>query len=109
MITKEQALTLKYGDIVHYEGKGECRRMVGKRGGVKLLVVAYRVSGKLINRGLGWSIPIKRGLYENGTIWMQIEEVNGYGEAEMPNGNFDCFHLASECPLEVGRVRLTLP
>ena len=101
MITKKQAMKLKHGDIVHYEGK-DCQRIVGKRGGVTLKVVAFRVNGKLKYNKTSWSIPIKRGLYESGCIWYMRDSVNG------DNGNHDVFHLASECPLEANRIRLTL-
>jgi hypothetical protein len=112
MITKEQAIQLKVGDIVHYEGKtdrleGGCIKVIGIRGGVTINICAFRVSGKCQTwktRPNDFSLPIKRGLKEHGRVWQKTYA--GYEEEH--HGNNDAFHVASECPLETGKVRLEL-
>ena len=84
-ITKEQAVKLKHGDLVHY---GECKKIVGPRGGVKIKRVVARVTGKVrtwVGRPNDFTVPIKHGLYESA----YIREVNA-----------EYFHLASECPID---------
>jgi hypothetical protein len=88
MITREQAIQLTHGTEIHY---GECERKVGPRGGVKLLIEVWRVSGKCQTwktRPNDFRLPIKHGMYQNDAI---------------AQWNCDAFHLASECP-----TRLTL-
>jgi hypothetical protein len=107
MITIEQAKQLKIGDIVHYEGKNGCYEVIDIRGGKTINVYAFRVNGKCKTwktRPLDFTLPIKRGLREHGCIWQKV-----YGGNDIDyTGNSDAFHIASECPLEKGKVRLEL-
>lgn len=84
MITKEQALTLHYGQTFHY---GECKRAVGPRGGITESTVNVRASGRCQTwktRPTEFRLPIKHGLYTNG---------------EVTERNASEFHLVSDCPL----------
>jgi len=84
MITKEDALNLKYRDELHFK---KCRKKVGPRGGVKITNTIVRVNGKTktwkrdLNR---FEVPISHGLYDHG----YIDERNAYD-----------FHLPKDCPL----------
>ena len=65
MITKDQAVGLTIGQIIHY---GECTRTVGLRGSVRIEQQRWRVSGKVKTwktREKEFSVPIKRGLYHS--------------------------------------------
>lgn len=87
MITKAQALALRYGEIVHYTGKHECSRHIGPRGGVTENVTRARVSGKCktwLSRPDDFRIPVKHGLYESGEI------------THLLAGDW---HVEDECPL----------
>lgn|SRR5574343_857162 len=88
MITKEQALSLHYGQTVHYTGKHPCTITIGPRGGYSQSITECRVSGKCQT----WKrdpkrfrIPVKYGLYENG---------------EIDQSNCGDWHLASDCPAQ---------
>ena len=87
MIDLERAKSLRPGELVHFEGDGVCRQIVGPRGGVtKHVVVA-----KVIGRPRTWKrsperveVPIKHGLYQFGTL---------------SERNLQFFHLAEDCTL----------
>lgn len=86
MITKEQAIELHYGSIVHYTGRHDCSRSVGPKGGIKINIVQFRVSGKCQTwktRPNDFRLPVKFGLYESYAV-TQGDSV---------------WHLESECPL----------
>lgn len=88
MITKEQAMKLRYGEGLHFTGKRDCRREVGPRGGVKEFITNVRVSGrcKTWKRDKArFHIPVKYGLYEHS--WLDQD-------------NQKDFHLPADCPLE---------
>jgi hypothetical protein len=83
-ITRDQALGLTHGDILHYAPV--CNRTVGPRGGVKVKVERWRVNGKVKTWKRSpdrFEIPIKFGLY---------------GFSYLTDSNCDQFHLASDCP-----------
>jgi len=82
MITKTQALSLKYREEVHY---GPCIVDVGPRGGETLHQERWRVSGRpvtFVTRPDDWSVPVKHGLYDNTRI---------------ASYNQEAWHLASTC------------
>jgi hypothetical protein len=84
MITKDQAVNLKYREELHF---GECQRIVSPHGVVKLKIVRVRVFGRTktwVRSPERFQVPIKHGLYEGGYI---------------NEGNAQNFHLPSECPL----------
>lgn len=86
-MTKLQATQCHYGQELHYTGKQACTRTVGPRGGVTESVVRVRVSGRCQTwktRPEDFRLPVKYGLYESSAV---------------DQNNKDCFHLASECPL----------
>lgn len=87
MITKEIAMSLQYGQTLHYTGKHECTRHIGPRGGVKEEITAVRVSGQCKTwktRPNEFRVPVKYGMYENSAV---------------ENWNASNWHLASDCPL----------
>lgn len=87
MITKEQALALRYGQELHCTVVQQCKRTVGPRGGVKESIVRVRVSGKCQTwktRPSEFRVPVKYGLYESSSI----TEYNAMQ-----------FHLPGDCPL----------
>ena len=82
MITKEQALT---ANEFHYR---ECQRIVGPRGGVKLIQEIWRRNGKTQTwktRPSEWRIPVKYGLFDYG----RILDRDSY-----------LWHTAEDCPLD---------
>jgi hypothetical protein len=84
MVTLDQLKTLRHGDILHY---GECSQIIGPRGGCRIFVEHWRVSGKPIflkRDPLWFSLPIKYGMYQS---------------ARLTPSNACDFHLACECPL----------
>jgi len=84
MITREQALTLRHGDILHYEG---CSSELGPRGGVHTQVENWRVNGKVktwIRHPEWFQVPIKYGL-----------RAHGY----LDDNNAHQFHLEADCPI----------
>jgi hypothetical protein len=87
MITKEQAMTLRHGQELHYTGNGMCKRTIGPRGGVKESITRVRVSGMCKTwktRPEEFRVPIKYGLYESG---------------ELTHQNCELLHLPDECPI----------
>jgi hypothetical protein len=65
MITKEQALALRYREVIHY---GTCKTLVGKKGGLTYKTENWRVDGKAKTwktRPNEFKIPIKFGLYQH--------------------------------------------
>lgn len=92
MITKQQAIELGdwHSDIckdIHYTGKADCARHVGKRGGIKEYVTHARPNGKCQTwkrDPLRFRLPVKHGMYD-------------YGEITQDNAGD--WHLASDCPL----------
>lgn len=92
MITKEQAMAACHGDDIH---AGECKRTVGKRGGVKESIEHWRVNGecKTWKRQPGrFHLPVKRGLRD----FHYIDETNQHR-----------VHFADDCPL-VGSENMRL-
>jgi len=84
VITKEQALTLRHGDILHYEG---CTSTVGPRGGVHTQIEHWRVNGRVKTwkrQPELFEIPIKYGL-------------KSYGYLDDKNAHL--FHLEADCPI----------
>jgi hypothetical protein len=84
MITIEQAIQAKHGDEVHY---GKCWKHVGPKGGIKLHMEIWRVSGKCKTwktRPNEFRLPIKFGLYSHSHI---------------NDGNCKDFHFVSDCPI----------
>jgi len=81
MITKEQALS---ENLFHI---GECTRVVGPRGGVKVSIAECRRNGQTKlwkTRPNEFSIPVKRGLHDHGYI------------TDSDNARF---HTPADCPL----------
>jgi len=81
MLTKEEALVANEFHL------GECKRIVGKRGGITEEIVRYRRNGKTQTwkrNEKRFRIPVKYGLYLYGSITEQ--EVRD-------------FHTAENCPL----------
>lgn len=92
MITREQALSLRHGDDVHYVGQYDCKRTVGPRGGIRVTITHCRVTGQVKTwkrRPEAFYLPIKYGMY-------------GYGS--ISDSNAQCWHLATECPLNESEV-----
>jgi hypothetical protein len=86
MITKEQAMQLRYGQELHCEVVRSCKRSIGPRGGIHESIVRVRVSGacKTWKRNPeAFRVPVKYGMYESG---------------ELTNVNASQFHFQSECP-----------
>lgn len=82
-MTKEQALQLTYRQELH---AGECRTVVGPRGGTKTKTETWRVNGAVKTwktRPEAFQVPLKYGY--NGPYTYLTER------------NMDEFHLASEC------------
>jgi hypothetical protein len=88
MVTKEQAIAMQQRTEVHY---GECKDLIGPRGGRKQFREVWRVNGACKTwktRPDEFSLPIKYGY--NGP-YTYITETNCHK-----------FHLATECmPTEV--------
>lgn len=87
-ITKEQALTLRYGTEIHYTGKKRCSRDFGPRVSISDDITRVRVTGQCQTwktRATDFRLPVKYGMYESSAI-----------EAH----NARDFHLAADCPLE---------
>ena len=83
-MTKEQAVKAGYRDEIHY---GECKKVVGIRGGVTIKQTRVRVNGKCQTwktRPSDFRLPYAYGLYDHGYI---------------DQNNCESFHIASECPL----------
>ena len=71
MITKEQALALRYGAEVHYTGQRPCTITIGPRGGITTRITCCRVSGRCETwktRPTEYRLPVKYGLYEHASI-----------------------------------------
>lgn len=87
MLTRTQALTLGYGDHVHYTGRHDCTRTVGPRGGVTIAITDCRVTGACKTwktRPADFRLPVKYGLRDSSAI------------TPSDAGNW---HLAAECPI----------
>ena len=89
-MTQEQAMTARLGDILHY---GECKTIVGKRGGQTRRIEAWRVSGLYRTwetRPIKFLLPIQHGLYTHHHVTER---------------SMALFHLESECqPTVVQKV-----
>lgn len=86
MITKEEAMQLRYGQEIHCNIVRTCKRVVGPRGGVKDIIIRVRVTGQCKTwktRPNEFRVPVKYGLYESG---------------ELTERNAEYFHFASACP-----------
>jgi hypothetical protein len=84
MVTKEQALT---ADRFHITLHGDCKRVIGPRGGVKETIRECRRSGRTQvwkTRPEDFRVPVKYGMYESG----EITRVNAAG-----------FHVPEDCPI----------
>ena len=84
MVTKAQALAAPYHSEMHF---GECARVFGPRGGVKVHRTKVRVSGKCQTwktRPDEFRLPVKYGFYESGVITER---------------NAADYHTAADCPL----------
>lgn len=82
-ITKDQALKLRHGNEVHF---GECTKVVGPKGGIKLHVNKARVTGYIQTWKRDESrfrLPVMHGL-------------RGYGA--ITNDNCEYFHMPEDCP-----------
>ncbi len=98
MITKSQALSLGYGDILHYTGRHACSRTVGPRGGVTEKVTAVRVTGRCQTwktRPEDFRLPVKYGLRESSAIehtnsgdWHTVENCPMLAEQRMKQAAF---------------------
>ena len=81
MITRDQALTAQRFHV------GECSKVTGPRGGVKISIVECRRNGQTKTwkrTPEAFSIPVKRGLYEHGHITQD---------------NAQRFHVDTDCPI----------
>jgi hypothetical protein len=84
MITKDRALKLRHGDILH---AGDCSFTVGPRGGTSLIIVQWRVSGQVKTWKRSperFRFPVKHGLYDNGEV--------------TESKNADYMHFPDDCP-----------
>ncbi len=84
MITKEQAVALRYREVIH---QGTCNRTVGPKGGVQESVVKWRVNGAAkvwTTRPDEFLVPLKHGLRH----YSYLTETNDY-----------MFHREQDCPL----------
>lgn len=84
MITRQQAILLKYGEEIHY---GTCRETIGPYGGRRVTIERWRIFGKVKlwkTRPNDFSIPIKNGLYNFG---------------KLTHDNCEAFHLVKNCPI----------
>lgn len=82
MITYEEAIKLRRSEEVHY---GECLQSVGPRGGIKIAIERWRVSGQIKTwktRSKEWYIPITHGLRNH----RYLNHHNAY-----------LFHVGSRC------------
>ena len=90
MITKEQAMELVHGSIVHLNG---CKREVGPRGGVTEHVERYRVASRIrtwsdrSGKAGKFEFTVKHGMNPRTYV------ING------PSGTANSMHIESECPL----------
>jgi hypothetical protein len=85
VITKEQALTANEFHIL------ECKKLIGPRGGVKIIQEIWRRNGKTktwVRDQDRFRIPIKRGL-----------KTYGYITTEQLCYNPNLAHVAEDCPL----------
>jgi len=87
MITKEQAMKLGepfQSETLHY---GECKKVIGPKGGTKYYIEQWRPNGQCKTwktRPEEFQLPIKHGFYDY---------------SYLTHRNAAEFHLASECPL----------
>lgn len=91
MVTKEQALKLRYGAEVHYTGRHDCTRVVGPRGGIRETITRCRVTGacKTWKREPArFRLPVKYGLREYAAI-----------DSHSWSGDPRFWHVAADCPL----------
>ena len=82
MITKQDAMTKRYFHC------GECTKVVGPRGGVKMYREEWRANGACKTwktRPDEFRLPIKHGLYDFSYI---------------TQSNAGLFHTADDCPLD---------
>lgn len=89
MVTKEQAVNAKHGDIFHFTGiRNECPCMikVGPRGAKSVRIVRARVNGKCKTwvKSDRFKLPVVHGLKDFG----YIEDYNAFA-----------FHREEDCPL----------
>lgn len=85
MITKEQAMALRHGDVLHFIGQQNCRVWYGKHGGYHESIVCVRVSGRCKTwktRPTEFQLPVKYGLYQSSCV----NEHNAY-----------MFHTETDC------------
>lgn len=90
MITKEQAATLRHGQVIHC---GKCRVETGPKGGKTFVIEQWRVSGKMQTwkrNPEAFRVPLKYGLYTFG---------------ELSQDTADQFHFADECPIIEAEVK----
>jgi len=98
MVTKEQAMSTRHGDVFHFTGlNGECpcRMTVGPRGGKTEKITRVRVTGRCVTwktRPGEFRLPVKWGL-------------RGYAYIEAHNAY--AFHREEDCPL--GRMESEEP
>lgn len=93
MVSKSQATLFHYGQELHYTGRHDCTRLVGKRGGITETVTRVRVSGRTQTwktRPLAFRVPVKYGLYES---------------AEITERNAADFHVPFDCPIRYEEIR----
>lgn len=84
MITREQAMDTS----IRYFHIGECTRVVGPRGGVKVSIAECRRNGAVKlwkTRPTEFSLPVKRGLRDCGYI------------TDSDNARF---HTEADCPIK---------
>jgi hypothetical protein len=83
-MNKEKAVNACYRQELHY---GECKRIIGPRGGITVKIEIWRVNGKCQTwktRPEEFKLPIAYGLYDHSYV---------------TETNCSEFHLASDCPL----------
>jgi hypothetical protein len=87
MITKEQALTMHWSTEIHYTGRHQCTRTVGKRGGITERITRVRINGSAQTwktRPNEWRLPVKYGMREYTSI---------------THHDAGDWHVAADCPL----------
>jgi len=85
VITYEQAVNLKHGDILHV---GKCVKTVGPRGGVTTKVERYRVASSVktwVTRPGQYQFTVRYGIQKTTSVVTHCDA--------------DLLHLESECPI----------
>jgi hypothetical protein len=92
MVSRSQAALFRYGQELHYTGRHECTRVVGKRGGITENVTRVRISGKCQTwktKPDDFRVPVKYGMYESSAI---------------DQHNAADYHVPFDCPIRQEQI-----